>query len=139
MPGLVASAYPGGRGYAGDLYAAAGGDSGEGWTPYGNAQPLIWQFSNQASVAGMSVDTNAFRGNIDELTALIGGDMTPQQAQQLQDIWDQLHGPNGQGWPQLGHNSKGQNLTPVDALAGLITTVNGLTAAEQTLKGATNP
>ncbi|MEU6587400.1 GH25 family lysozyme [Nocardia sp. NPDC046763] len=139
VPGLVASAYPGGSGYASDIYAAAGGDSGQGWTPYGHAQPLIWQFSDQASVAGMSLDANAFRGDIDSLTALIGDDMTPQQAQQLQDIWDQLRGPNGQGWPQLGHNGKGQNLTPVDALAGLIATVNGLIADVQALKGATNP
>ncbi|MTE14201.1 GH25 family lysozyme [Nocardia aurantiaca] len=139
VPGLVASAYPGGSGYARDIYAAAGGDSGEGWTPYGNAQPLIWQFSDQASIVGMKLDANAFRGDIEDLIALIGGDMTPQQAQQLQDIWDQLRGPNGQGWPQLGHNGEGRNLTPVDALAGLITTVNDLMAEVRTLKGAIKP
>ncbi|MFJ9370807.1 GH25 family lysozyme [Nocardia sp. NPDC101769] len=138
VPGLVASMYPGGGGDARDLYAAAGGDCGQGWTPYGDAQPLIWQFSDQASVAGMSVDANAFRGDIDDLTALIGDDMTPQQAQQLQDIWDQLRGPDGQGWPQLGRDSEGQNLTPVDALAGLIETVNGLVADVRALKGATS-
>lgn len=37
----------------------------------------------------------------------------------VRDIWDQLRGPNGQGWPQLGQNSSGQNLTPVDAIAAI--------------------
>jgi len=35
-------------------------------------------------------------------------------------------GPRSHGWSQLGQNAQGQNLTPVDALAGLIKTVNGL-------------
>ena len=33
------------------------------------------------------------------------------------DIWDQRRGPGGKGWPQLGKNDKGQNLTLVDAVA----------------------
>lgn len=37
--------------------------------------------------------------------------MTPEQAQQLQEVWDQLRGPNAQGWPQLGGK------TPADGLA----------------------
>ncbi|WP_245568088.1 hypothetical protein [Nocardia jiangxiensis] len=37
-------------------------------------------------------------------------DMTPAQAQMLQEIWDQLRGINGAGWTQLG------GLTPVDAI-----------------------
>ena len=35
------------------------------------------------------------------------------------DIWDQLRGPGGKGWPQLGQNEQGHNLTPVDFLANL--------------------
>ena len=35
------------------------------------------------------------------------------------DIWDQLRGPGGKGWPQLGQNEQGENLTPVDFLANL--------------------
>ena len=34
----------------------------------------------------------------------------------VREIWDQLGGPNGTGWPQLGQDSQGQNLTPVDAI-----------------------
>ncbi|HWS90994.1 MAG TPA: hypothetical protein VN306_00390 [Mycobacterium sp.] len=37
----------------------------------------------------------------------------------VRDIWGQLRGPNGAGWPQLGQNSQGQNLTPVDATAAI--------------------
>ena len=35
------------------------------------------------------------------------------------EVWDQLRGPGGKGWPQLGQNDKGENLTPVDFLANL--------------------
>lgn len=34
-------------------------------------------------------------------------------------VWEQLRGPGGNGWPQLGKNHKGQNLTLVDAVAAL--------------------
>jgi len=37
----------------------------------------------------------------------------------FEDIWMQLLGPEGRGWPQLGQNEHGQNLTLVDALAAL--------------------
>ena len=44
----------------------------------------------------------------------------------VQDIQTQLRGPNLNGWPQLGKNAKGQNLTLVDAVAALITDVDAL-------------
>ena len=37
----------------------------------------------------------------------------------VREIWDQLLGPDGAGWPQLGQNRQGQNLTPVDAIAAI--------------------
>jgi hypothetical protein len=37
----------------------------------------------------------------------------------VREIWDQLRGPNGAGWPQLGQNAQGQDLTPVDAIAAI--------------------
>ncbi len=43
----------------------------------------------------------------------------------VRDIWDQLRGPNGTGWPQLGQNSLGENLTPVDAIAAIKNDVEG--------------
>lgn len=41
------------------------------------------------------------------------------QIDALQEVWKQLRGPSGQGWAQLGKNSKGQNLTLVDAVAAI--------------------
>lgn len=76
VPGLIASNYPGGSGYASAIYNANGGDNGPGWNAYGNATPALWQFTDQASIAGYSLDANAFRGSLAQLDALLtGGDM----------------------------------------------------------------
>lgn len=45
--------------------------------------------------------------------------MNADQHRMLQEIWDQLRGPGGKGWPQLGKNDKGENLTVIDAIAAL--------------------
>lgn len=44
----------------------------------------------------------------------------PSNDQMLKDIWDQLRGPEGKGWTQLGKDEKGNNRTVVDALANLL-------------------
>lgn len=46
-------------------------------------------------------------------------DMTEEDRRMLRDVWTQLRGPGGNGWPQLGQNDKGENLTLVDAIAEL--------------------
>lgn len=136
VPGLIASNYLGGTGFASDLYAAAGGDSGHGWAPYGGASPVMWQFTDRASVAGMSVDADAFKGSQSDLVALLTGRpqgglmaLTDDQQNQLLaavlDIQAQLRGPSLNGWPQLGKNAAGQDLTVVDALASIKGTVEG--------------
>lgn len=51
-------------------------------------------------------------------TDFITGYLGPQ-FDAIQEIWRQLRGPQGQGWPQLGVNEKGQNLTLVDAVASI--------------------
>ncbi|MFI5781977.1 hypothetical protein [Nocardia sp. NPDC051570] len=51
VPGLISSAYPDGTGYASQIYENAGGDSGTGWTSYGGATPVIWQFTDSANWA----------------------------------------------------------------------------------------
>lgn len=142
VPGLIASAYPrSSAGYASVLYQQDGGDSGEGWTPYGNGNPVMWQFTDCALIDGTTVDANAFRGTADELAELLnpGGTMalTPDQAAQLTDIQTQLRGPNLAGWPQLGTNEKGEPLTLVDGVAALLTTVGVLAAEVRALKGGT--
>ena len=50
----------------------------------------------------------------DFLTGYLG-----PQFDAIQEIWRQLRGPSGNGWEQLGQNSKGQNLTLVDAVAAI--------------------
>lgn len=113
VPGLVASSYPGGDGYASNIYENGGGSNGNGWTPYGGVRPVVWQFTDKAVVAGIRVDANAFRGSLDDFKKLLGinaggnmPDLTPAEDNQLQ-----LRGPELKGWPQLGGN------TVVDALA----------------------
>ncbi|MFZ0904071.1 MAG: hypothetical protein WAN71_09375 [Mycobacterium sp.] len=118
VPGLVASDYVDGSGYASALYP--GDDSGS-WIGYGGVDPLILQFTDAAQVAGQTVDADAYVGTAEELQQLLatGDAMTPEQAQQLQQIWVQLLGPTGQGWPQLG------NRTLVDALSIVLTQLVG--------------
>ncbi len=82
---------------------------------------MLLQFTDAAQVAGQTVDADAYVGTAEELQQLLttGDDMTPEQAQQLQQIWVQLLGPTGQGWPQLG------NRTLVDALSIVLTQLVG--------------
>lgn len=121
------------------------GDRHQQWDyPLGNQKPVMWQYGSNAQVAGYTVDINAYRGSKAQLQALFTGKPTPEeepseeemnklykqltafisgyfgpQFDALQDVWTQLRGPGGKGWQQLGVNDKGQNLTPVDALAAI--------------------
>lgn len=68
---LVSSAYPGGGGYAAQIYADAGGDAGEGFAPYNGATPAAWQFTSSATVSGFSpIDVNAYLGS--DINVLFG-------------------------------------------------------------------
>ncbi|ORW07633.1 GH25 family lysozyme [Mycobacterium kyorinense] len=173
IPTLISSVYPDGSGYASVVYAAAGGDSAEGWDSYGGAAPTIWQFTDRAYIPPFTgIDCNAFKGT--DLAAAFGlaAPTPPQedgflsgltQAQQ-EDIYNlvvlcaqQLLGlleppmpllpgsPTslGSGWAQLGQNSKGQNLTQVDALSvtetGNQNSLGATVAALQKAIGAPNP
>jgi hypothetical protein len=72
---LVSAAYHDGSGYASTIYANSGGNTGGGWMPYGNATPGAWQFTNQADIAGFTVDCNAYLGN--NITVLFGTAAAP--------------------------------------------------------------
>lgn len=50
----------------------------------------------------------------------------------VRDIWTQLRGPDGAGWPQLGDNEAGQHLTVVDKLAEIGDTLDCLRNTEET-------
>ena len=54
----------------------------------------------------------------DQITTFIKGYLGPQ-IDAIQEIWRQLRGPGGTGWPQLGKNAAGQNLSLVDAIAAI--------------------
>jgi len=128
------------------LYASEGGDRHSGWDyPLGDRKPDLLQYGSRGIVAGQpNVDINAYRGSKAELQALFSGKVAPEeepseeemnklyrqittfisgylgpQIDAIQEIWKQLRGPSGNGWEQLGQNSKGQNLTLVDAVAAI--------------------
>lgn len=44
----------------------------------------------------------------------------PSTEVMIREIWEQLRGPEAKGWPQLGKNTKGENLSLVDAIAKLV-------------------
>lgn len=72
-PPLVNSRYSSATGTPSQIYAAAGGDKGNGWESYGGQQVALWQFTNKASMAGMAIDCSAWRGTSTELLNLING------------------------------------------------------------------
>lgn len=70
LPPLMSSNYGNERaGYASAIYP---GDSNVGWNGYGGIDVAVFQFTQKASVAGQSIDANAFRGTPDQLAALFG-------------------------------------------------------------------
>lgn len=60
-----------------DLYAARGGDLGDGWASYGGVAPTFWQFGSRCPVPGLSAltDINAYRGSVEQLYSTLGVDM----------------------------------------------------------------
>lgn len=67
-PGLVQSSYVDGGGYASAIYP---GDNWVGWNGYGGAAPIILQFTDQAAIAWLSVDCNAYRGTVADLQEIL--------------------------------------------------------------------
>jgi hypothetical protein len=45
-------------GTAQEIYNQQGGDNGPGWASYGGCTPAAWQFTDHASIAGITVDCN---------------------------------------------------------------------------------
>ena len=131
-----------------DLYDGDGGDAHPGWSyPLGNRKPDILQYGSNAQVAGHIVDINAYKGTRNQL-ATIFNDTQPQEeitvseadriikhitdyisgfvgpiGSDTKDVRQQLTGGRDagdyRGWPQLGKDSQGRNLTVVDAIAAL--------------------
>lgn len=79
-PPIVNSRYSTRRGAPAQIYGSAGADTGAGWVDFGGQTTALWQFTNQASMAGMAIDCSAFRGNQDQLMRLLAA--TPQPVPQ---------------------------------------------------------
>ncbi|AMU74070.1 N-acetylmuramoyl-L-alanine amidase [Mycobacteroides abscessus] len=58
---------------------------------------------------------NKYSGN----ESVTPGFTYPSTDVMIREIWEQLRGPEGKGWPQLGKNAAGENLSLVDAVAAL--------------------
>lgn len=88
---LVASNYPLGvtKGQFDQLYVSAKGDSGPGWSAYGNVTPEVWQYSSNAIVPGASstTDVNAYKGTSEEFDARMAWVLTKN----LQAFRDQMN------------------------------------------------
>lgn len=68
LPGLVASHYVSGAGFASELYP---GDKSAFWAPYGGADPVILQFTDSAIVDGRRIDADAYRGAAADLRSRV--------------------------------------------------------------------
>lgn len=93
--GLVSSSYPGGAGYP--------GDDGPGWQPYGGVTPLIWQYTDAATLGGQRVgDMNAFKGAVEELAAFLGTSTAGSTPSTPQGVPMGTIPPSiAQKWPEL--------------------------------------
>ena len=130
------------KGPPGALYAQR--DKSVWGYPLGDQTPVIWQFGQRGVVNGYEVDVNAFRGSVEQLRALFYSGTVPQggntmslfgheqvaalndakiaaqeanrKLDRLTELMEYVAGQLGP-WPQLGQNSKGENLTLVDGVA----------------------
>jgi hypothetical protein len=57
---------------AGDFRSLYPGDNGPGWAPYSGQTPVIWQYTDNATIGRQpGCDANAFRGTLDQLRAVL--------------------------------------------------------------------
>jgi lysozyme len=129
VPGLISSAYDYEGNYASTEYDESGGDNGAGWTGYGGANPVIWQFTDGALMAGISADANAFRGALADLQELFGAVTAPPapppapptpevQVTQPQDVLNDQQGVDQNGNPEWWNVVYGRS----DAVFGQLVT-----------------
>lgn len=147
---LWKAAYPGGAGTPAQVYSASGGDGSHNWTyPLGNRKPDLWQFTDRATIAGHTVDCNAFRGTVEQLrTIFYGGesattpseedDMTDEDRALLRQIRDNTADCRAMlqtlcaqdmgdakisgpygGWPQTGGRTRTDTLAAIAAKLGV--------------------
>jgi hypothetical protein len=106
LPGQVAHQYTDGTGYSPNLP--------QGCPPFGNCDMNSADgLTPQQFAAACGITT------IGDWLMALTDDEQSELLTKVREIWDQLRGPNGAGWPQLGQNAQGQDLTPVDAIAAI--------------------
>jgi hypothetical protein len=104
LPGQIAHQYTDGKGYGGGLP--------EGAPPFGTCD------MNAAN--GLSPhDFAAACGIGEDIFMALTNDEQYEVLTKTREIWEQLRGLGGNGWPQLGQNDAGQNLSLVDAVAAI--------------------
>lgn len=107
LPGQLAHQYTDGQGY---------GEGGmpEGAPPFGNCDMNVaYAMSPQEFAAACGISTGG------SAMAALNDDEQQELLEKVREIWDQLRGPGGQGWPQLGQDANGRNRTLVDKIATL--------------------
>lgn len=88
---LWASRYVGGTGPFRDLYP---GDGSAKWAAYSGQVPAVLQYTSSATIGGQTTcDANAYRGTLDQLTALVAPGWVDDVS--AQDVIDALKSPAG--------------------------------------------
>lgn len=108
------SHYVNGTGAASRLYP---GNDHVGWAPFGGKDVSILQFSESASVAGQSIDVNAYRGTELQVEALFAG--IPNLEEVIVSFADD---ELGKKFPSRSIYRATDN--PVDTVAGLISNID---------------
>lgn len=81
-----------------------------GWR---EGDPRVSAFADRLNAGHLGIYTPAQE---DPMAALTDAEQR-ELLHKTREIWDQLRGPGGKGWPQLGTDSQGRNLTLVDKVA----------------------
>lgn len=129
-PGKIAHQYTNGQGWGGGLP--------EGAPPFGRCDmnsadgATAKKFAKQCGIKLGVPRVTPGRGKGESVRIPKLSD-----SQRILQTWQQLRGPTGHGWPQLGQNDQGQDLTVVDALADLMDQISVISAQVDEIQSAT--
>ncbi|MEU6132221.1 glycoside hydrolase family 25 protein [Saccharopolyspora sp. NPDC047091] len=132
LPPLWYSRYASNEGgYASEIYERYRDFYDAQWGGYGGLGVAVLQFTSSATVAGhRPVDANAFRGTREELAGLLSSatpedDLTPEQAQKLNEIHHELFGPRGPQGQIVGWGTEAGNHTAIGLLVHMFNALLG--------------
>ncbi|MCA1195144.1 glycoside hydrolase family 25 protein [Saccharopolyspora sp. 6V] len=139
LPPLWYSRYANNQGgAASDIYERNADWFAQHWAGYGGLGVAVLQFTSSATVAGHTpVDANAYQGSREQLAALLGtnptpnpeDDLTPEQAQKLNEIHHELFGPRGPQGQIVGWGTKAGNHTAIGMLVQIVNALIGPAAS----------